>query len=95
MTRLTDRLEAWTLLALGLAAGIVLPHPATTALWTAAARAFDRAGDAGMTARLTSGAKFGGRIRRRLAGVRSVVGQGPEADGRPEIERFALRPRSA
>jgi hypothetical protein len=48
---LVDRLEAWTLLALGFAAGIVLPHPVTTALWTAAARAFERAGDVNMVAR--------------------------------------------
>ncbi|WP_165184421.1 hypothetical protein [Caulobacter soli] len=68
MTRIVDRLEAWTLLALGLAAGIVLPHPVTTLLWTAAARAFERAGDDGMTARLTSATKFGGRISARLHG---------------------------
>jgi hypothetical protein len=70
MTHLIDRLEAWTLLALGLAAGIVAPHPVTTALWTAAARAFQRAGDIGMVSRLTSGTKFGGRIRARLRGDR-------------------------
>ena len=68
MTASTDRLEAWTLLALGLAAGIVLPHPVTTSLWTAAARAFERAGDAGMVRRLTSGTKFGSRIRAGLRG---------------------------
>lgn len=68
MTHLIDRLEAWTLLALGLAAGIVAPHPVTTALWTAAARSFRRAGDAGMVSRLTSGTKFGGRIRAGLRG---------------------------
>jgi hypothetical protein len=65
---LVTRLEAWTLLALGLAAGIVAPHPVTTALWTAAARAFEQAGDVGMMARLTSGTKFGGRIRAGLRG---------------------------
>ena len=65
---LVDRLEAWTLLALGLAAGIVAPHPVTTALWTAAARAFEHAGDVGMVERLTSGTKFGGRIRAGLRG---------------------------
>ncbi|TCS13237.1 hypothetical protein [Caulobacter sp. BK020] len=65
---LIDRLEAWTLLALGLAAGVVAPHPVTTALWTAAARAFARAGDAPMAARLTLSAKFGARIRARLRG---------------------------
>jgi hypothetical protein len=63
-----DRAEAWALLALGLAAGIVLPHPVTTALWTAAARAFLRAGDLGMVQRLTSGAKFGPRIKAGLRG---------------------------
>ncbi|MBC7669003.1 MAG: hypothetical protein H7236_11280 [Gemmatimonadaceae bacterium] len=68
MSSAIDRFEAWTLLALGLAAGIVLPHPVTTALWTAAARAFDRAGDAGMVTRLTSGTKFGSRIRAALLG---------------------------
>ena len=72
MTRLTDRLEAWTLLALGLAAGIVLPHPVTTALWTAAARAFRRAGDAEMVSRLTSGTKFGPRIKAGLRGRTSA-----------------------
>ena len=72
MTRLTDRLEAWTLLALGLAAGIALPHPITTALWTAAARAFGRAGDAGMVSRLTSGVKFGPRIKAGLRGRTST-----------------------
>ncbi|SFJ63920.1 hypothetical protein [Caulobacter sp. UNC279MFTsu5.1] len=73
MTRLSlavpvDRVEAWTLFALGLAAGIVAPHPVTTALWTAAVRAFERAGDASMAARLTSSTKFGRRIRARLRG---------------------------
>jgi len=67
---LVDRVEAWTLLTLGLAAGIVAPRPVTTALWTAAARAFERAGDTGMVARLTSGTKFGGRIRASLRGDR-------------------------
>jgi len=65
---LIDRLEAWTLLALGLAAGVVAPHPVTTALWTGAARAFDRAGDIGMVTRLTSSTKFGARIRACLRG---------------------------
>ena len=65
-SQMIDRAEGSALLALGLAAGVVLPHPVTTALWTAAARAFDRAGDAGMVQRLTSATKFGGRIRRRL-----------------------------
>lgn len=66
--RLIDRIEGFSLLALGLAAGIVLPHPATTALWTAAARAFTRSGDGGMVERLTSGTKFGSRIRASLRG---------------------------
>ncbi|MBO9557175.1 MAG: hypothetical protein J7515_01145 [Caulobacter sp.] len=70
MSHVIDRLEAWTLLALGLAAGIALPHPVTTALWTASARAFRRAGDVDMVARLTSGTKFGGRIRAGLRGDR-------------------------
>lgn len=68
MSATVDRLEAWILLALGLAAGIALPHPTTTALWTASARAFERAGDAGMVARLTSSTKFGSRIRAGLRG---------------------------
>ena len=68
MSAFIDRLEAWTLLVLGLAAGIALPHPVTTALWTASARAFDRAGEAGMVERLTSGTKFGPRIRAALRG---------------------------
>jgi hypothetical protein len=68
MSVFIDRFEAWTLLILGLAAGIVLPHPVTTVLWTAAARAFERAGDAGLAARLTSATKFGGRISARLHG---------------------------
>ena len=63
-----DRFEAWALLALGLAAGIVLPHPVTTALWTGAARSFERAGDTGMVERLTSSTKFGSRIRASLRG---------------------------
>jgi uncharacterized membrane protein YbaN (DUF454 family) len=65
-----DRIEGFALLALGLAAGIALPHPATTALWTAAARAFARAGDVGMVERLTSGTKFGPRVRAALRGDR-------------------------
>jgi hypothetical protein len=70
MTHLINRLEAWTLLALGLAAGVVAPHPVTTALWTAAARAFKRAGDLGMVSRLTSATKFGARVRAGLRGDR-------------------------
>lgn len=60
------RLSGWSLLLAGGAAGIVLPHPVTTALWTAAARLFAKAGDEGMVARLTSATKFGPRIRRGL-----------------------------
>lgn len=68
MSALIDRFEAWTLLALGLAAGVALPHPVTTVLWTAAARAFGRAGDVGMVERLTSATKFGPRIKAGLRG---------------------------
>ncbi|NQE65176.1 hypothetical protein [Caulobacter sp. RHG1] len=60
------RVSAWSLLLAGAGAGIVLPHPATTALWTAAGRLFARAGDRAMVARLTSATKFGPRIRRGL-----------------------------
>lgn len=67
MTTAALRLSGWVLLLAGGAAGIVLPHPITTALWTAAARLFDRAGDQRMVARLTSATKFGPRIRRGLA----------------------------
>ena len=66
MTAAALRLSGWSLLLAGVAAGIALPHPATTALWTAAARAFAGAGDQGMVARLISAAKFGPRVRRRL-----------------------------
>ena len=69
---LADRLEAWTLLTFGLAAGVALPHPVTTALWTAAARAFGRAGDAEMVSRLISGTKFGPRIKAGLRGRTST-----------------------
>jgi len=72
-----DRLEAFALLALGVVAGLALPHPVTTALWTAAARAFLRAGDLGMVQRLTSATKFGPRIK---AGLR---------DGTPSQLRLA------
>jgi uncharacterized membrane protein YbaN (DUF454 family) len=65
-----DRTEGFALLALGLVAGIILPHPVTTALWTAAARAFERSGDAGMVERLKSSTKFGSRIRAGLRGDR-------------------------
>lgn len=66
VSRLIDRAEGFALLTLGLAAGVVLPHPVTTALWTAAARAFERSGDVGMVERLTSATKFGSKIRASL-----------------------------
>jgi len=66
MTATAVRLSGWSLLLAG-AAGIVLPHPIATALWTSAARLFERAGDRDMVARLTSATKFGPRIRRGLA----------------------------
>ena len=69
MTRpdpILNRIAGWSLLAVGLAAGVVLPHPMTTALWSASARAFRRAGDEAMVARLLSATKFGPRIRRGL-----------------------------
>lgn len=67
MTTAALRVSGWGLLLAGGAAGIVLPHPVTTALWTAAARLFDKASDCGMVARLTSATKFGPLIRRGLA----------------------------
>lgn len=66
MTTAAIRLSGWSLLLAGAGAGIVLPHPVTTTLWTAAGRLFARAGDHGMVARLTSATKFGPRIRRGL-----------------------------
>ncbi|PVM72938.1 hypothetical protein [Caulobacter radicis] len=69
MTRpdpISNRIAGYGLLALGLAAGVVLPHPATTALWSASARAFRRAGDEAMVSRLLSATKFGPRIARGL-----------------------------
>ena len=60
------RVSGWSLLLAGVGAGIVLPHPVTTTLWTAAGRLFARAGDRAMVARLTSATKFGPRIRRGL-----------------------------
>lgn len=66
MTTAAIRLSGWTLLIAGVGAGVVLPHPVTTRLWTAAAKLFALAGDRGMVARLTSAAKFGPKIRRGL-----------------------------
>ncbi|HQR88402.1 MAG: hypothetical protein B7Z44_14965 [Caulobacter sp. 12-67-6] len=60
------RAMGWLLLVLGAALGIVAPAPVTTALWTAASRAFLRGGDGAMVSRLLSATKFGPRIRRRL-----------------------------
>lgn len=67
MTTAALRVSGWSLLLAGAGAGIVLPHPVTTTLWTAAAKLFTRAGDRAMVARLTSATKFGPRIRRGLA----------------------------
>ena len=60
------RVYAWSLLLAGGVAGIVLPHPVTTAFWTAAARLFAKAGDEAMVARLRTATRFGPRIRRGL-----------------------------
>lgn len=60
------RALGWMLLGGGAALGIVTPHPVTTAVWTAASRAFLRGGDTAMASRLASAPKFGPRIRRRL-----------------------------
>ncbi|MDR7231676.1 uncharacterized membrane protein YbaN (DUF454 family) [Caulobacter sp. BE264] len=67
------RVCAWSLLLAGGAAGIVLPHPVTTALWAAAARLFAKVGDKAMVARLISATKFGPRIRRGLAQSRRAA----------------------
>jgi hypothetical protein len=67
MTTAALRVSGWSLLLAGGAAGIVLPHPVTTILWTAAARVFARAGDQRMVARLTSATQFGPRIQSALA----------------------------
>ncbi len=67
MTTAALRVSGWSLLMAGGAAGIVLPHPVTPALWTAAARLVMWSGDAGMVARLTSATMVGSRIRRDLA----------------------------
>jgi hypothetical protein len=64
MTTAAIRLSGWSLIVAGVGAGIVLPHPVTTSLWTAAAKLFDRVGDRRMVQRLTSATKFGPRIAR-------------------------------
>lgn len=66
MTTAAIRLSGWSLLLAGVGAGVVLPHPVTTRLWTAAARLFDRVGDQKMVKRLTAATKFGPRVRRGL-----------------------------
>jgi len=66
MTTTAIRLSGWSLLVAGVGAGIILPHPVTTTLWTAAAKLFDRVGDRRMVARLTAATKFGPRVRRGL-----------------------------
>ena len=66
MTTAAIRLSGWSLLIAGAGAGIVLPHPVTTRLWTAAGKLFALAGDHGMVARLTSATKFGPKIRRGM-----------------------------
>lgn len=62
------RLAGWALLAVG-GLGAAIPLAPTTPLWTAAARAFERAGDRAMAERLQGLPKFGARIRRRLRGL--------------------------
>lgn len=66
MTTAAIRLSGWSLLIAGVGAGIVLPHPVTTTLWTAAAKLFARVGDQKMVRRLTTAAKFGPRVERGL-----------------------------
>jgi len=66
MTTTAIRLSGWSLLLAGVGAGIVLPHPVTTAFWTASARLFARVGDHRMVARLTAATKFGPKVRRGL-----------------------------
>ncbi len=67
MTTAAIRLSGWSLLVAGVGAGVVLPHPVTTALWTLSAKLFGRVGDQGMVRRLTAATKFGPRIRERLS----------------------------
>ena len=66
MTTAAIRLSGWSLLLAGVGAGIVLPHPVTTSLWTASAKLFAKIGDHKMVARLTAATKFGPRVRRGL-----------------------------
>ena len=80
MTTAAIRLSGWSLLIAGAGAGIVLPHPVTTRLWTAAGKLFALSGDHGMVARLTSPTKFGPNTRRGLDTRRPRrVGGGAEA----------------
>jgi hypothetical protein len=67
MTTAAIRLSGWSLLLAGAGAGVVLPHPVTTALWTLSAKLFGRVGDEGMVRRLTAATKFGPRVRGRLS----------------------------
>lgn len=66
MTATAIRLSGWSLIVAGVGAGIVLPHPVTTSLWTAAAKLFEHVGDRAMVRRLTSATKFGPRVRQGL-----------------------------
>lgn len=68
MTTAAIRLSGWGLLLAGVGAGIVLPHPVTTTLWTASAKLFARTGDYKMVRRLTAATKFGPKIRRGMDG---------------------------
>lgn len=67
MTTAAIRFSGWSLLVAGVGAGIVLPHPVTTTLWTAAAKLFARVGDHEMVRRLTSATKFGPRVARGVS----------------------------
>jgi hypothetical protein len=98
LSRLVARFEAWSLLVLGLLAGLVLPHLVTTAAWTAAARAFVRAGDLGMVDRLTSATRFGVPIARRLGVREGLAGAPPdhprEGGGPSGVGRFRFGVKS-
>lgn len=67
MTIAAIRLSGWSLLVAGVGAGVFLPHPVTTALWTLSAKLFERVGDQGMVRRVTAATKFGPRIRKRFS----------------------------